>query len=209
MALADYLKDETQSYVSIASKYGVSLQAVKKRAGREGWVSLRQKSIQKVNQRLPEITGETVAMIDARQAQMGKVLQYIGLKAIIDKGLTPENFAQAKESMKDGAKIEREAVDAGAEERKKKYLSNLFNKAQVEYTYKEPITQSPRPLLAADPVNKLPEQTPSNKPMVDPKLLKQIQEQLSEIELKADELKKKLEVEQAEEENSTSLSGWY
>lgn len=49
-ALADYLKDETLSYASIASKYGVSLQAVKKRAGKEVWQSLRQKSIQKVNQ---------------------------------------------------------------------------------------------------------------------------------------------------------------
>ena len=47
-ALTDYLKDETLSYTSIASKYGVSLQAVKKRAGKEEWQNLRQKSIQKV-----------------------------------------------------------------------------------------------------------------------------------------------------------------
>lgn len=33
-ALADYLKEETMSYASIASKYGVSLQAVKKRLSR-------------------------------------------------------------------------------------------------------------------------------------------------------------------------------
>lgn len=31
-ALADYLKDETQGYASIARKHGVSLQAVKKKA---------------------------------------------------------------------------------------------------------------------------------------------------------------------------------
>jgi len=31
LALADYLKDETSSYASIARKHGVSLQAVKKR----------------------------------------------------------------------------------------------------------------------------------------------------------------------------------
>lgn len=83
-ALIEYLKDETSSYASIGKKYCVSLQAVKKRAGKEKWQELRQKSIQKVNQRLPEITGEAVAMIDARQAQMGKMLQYIGLKAIVE-----------------------------------------------------------------------------------------------------------------------------
>lgn len=52
-ALADYLKDGTQSYASMASKYGVSLQAVKKRAVTEGWVNLRQKSIQKVTKSYP------------------------------------------------------------------------------------------------------------------------------------------------------------
>lgn len=40
-ALNDYLNDERLSYASIASKYSISLQAVKKKAGKEGWQDLR------------------------------------------------------------------------------------------------------------------------------------------------------------------------
>lgn len=52
-ALIDYLSDETSSYSSIAEKYSVSVQAVKKRAAKEGWQDLKVKTIQKVDQKLP------------------------------------------------------------------------------------------------------------------------------------------------------------
>lgn len=94
-----------------------------------------------------------------------------------------------------------------------KYKGNygLFNNPTMarKYAIKESIIPSPRPLLAATPVNKPLEQTPSAKPIVDPKLLKQIQEQLLQIERNANRLKEKLEAKQAEIESSTSLSGWY
>lgn len=183
-ALADYLKDETQSYVSIARRYGVSLQAVKKRAGKEGWQDLRQKSIQKVNQRLPEITGEAVAMIDARQAQMGKTLQYIGLKAIVDKGLTPKNFAQAKESIKDGAKIEREAVDAGVEERERKEISNIFNRAREQYTWKD---------KAEKPQQKVEPPVSQIKAVPTINLPPYFEETLAEVQIRLEKLTKELD----------------
>lgn len=109
-ALADYLKNQAVSYASIAVKYGVSLQAVKKRAGKEGWVNLRQKSIQKVNQELPEKIREKIAEANARQAQIGKWLQWQGIKAIANKHLEPGNFTQAKDSIKEGVRIEREVL---------------------------------------------------------------------------------------------------
>lgn len=84
-ALADYLKDETQSYASIARKHGVSLQAVKKRAGKEKWQILRQESIQKANQELPELVGENIADINARQARFGKLLQAIAIREMKEK----------------------------------------------------------------------------------------------------------------------------
>lgn len=183
-ALADYLKDETQSYASIASKHGVSLQAVKKRAGKDGWQDLRQKSIQKVNQRLPEITGEAVAMIDARQAQMGKTLQYLGLKAIVDKGLVPETFAQARESIKDGAKIEREAVDAGAEERERKEMANIFNIARERYTWHDK-DEKPQQKIEP-PVNQIKEASAVNLPPY-------FEEKLAEVQIRLEKITKELD----------------
>lgn len=185
-ALVDYLKDETQSYASIARKHGVSLQAVKKRAAKEGWQDLRQRSIQKVNQRLPEITGEVVAMIDARQAQIGKMLQYIGLKAIVEKRLTPENFTQAKESIKDGAKIEREAIDAGTEERKRKELYNILNRERIKYGFDDDSEEVKKQKLPNS--IKKPVQIAPNTPAIDPQLLAEVQRRLEDIKKRVDRL---------------------
>ncbi len=215
-ALVDYLKDETQSYASVARKHGVSLQAVKKRASREEWQGLRQKSIQKVNQRLPEITGEAVAMINARHAQIGRALQAVALKVIKEKNLEPENFMQAVRSIAEGVKIERETLDM-KEARELKVRGGtdrwgVFNNPEMarKYAIKEiPIIQSPKPLLAVAPVNRPSDQTPSNKPVIDPKLLEQIQERLLQIQENANKLKGKLEAKQADIESSASLSGWH
>lgn len=233
-ALADYLRDETESYASVARKHGVSLQAVKKRAGKEGWQNLRQKSIQKVNQELPKLIGESVADVNARHAQIGRVFQAVALKAIKEKNLEPENFMQAVRSVVEGTKIERETF--GMKESKKvgevvgrgwgifnnpemakKYSINrykplgVFNNPAMakEASIKTPITQSPKPLLAAAPVNRPPEQTPFNKPMVDPQLLAKVQEGLSRISERLDEVKRKLETRKTESASANDrLTGW-
>ncbi|VVA43962.1 conserved hypothetical protein [Candidatus Roizmanbacteria bacterium] len=111
-ALADYLKDETTSYASISKRYGVSLQAVKKRAGKEKWQDLRQKSIQKVNQELPKLIGQSVADVSAKHAQLGQLLQHAALKIMKEKDLKPKNFIQALQSIKAGIEIERKALDS-------------------------------------------------------------------------------------------------
>ena len=100
-ALSDYLKDETTSYASISREHGVSLQAVKKRASKEGWVDLRQKSIQKVNQKLPELVGESIADMNARHVRFGKLLQASALREIKERDLKPENFIQATRAIVD------------------------------------------------------------------------------------------------------------
>lgn len=135
-ALVDYLKDEVQSYASIASKYGVSLQAVKKRAGKEGWQDLRQKSIQKVNQELPELVGESMAKTNARHIQMAISMQTIAVEAIKKLDTKSITYSQALQSVKIGIEIERKArgmdikdnredkftrVEAFIEESRKKY----------------------------------------------------------------------------------------
>ena len=131
-ALADYLKDETQSYSSIASKYGVSKMAVCARAKIENWQGLRQKTLLKVNQNLTDLVSESVADTNARQAQMGKLLQAIALKAIKDKDLKPENIIQAVRSIVDGIKIERQAL--GLDKPETTYpKQNIFRKADYEY----------------------------------------------------------------------------
>lgn len=133
-ALADYLKDETESYASIASKYGVSLQAVKKKAGKEGWQDFRRRSIQKVNQELPEMVGKSAAEINARQARLGKLLQYVALKAIKERNLKPDSLDQAVRSVVAGINLERKA--AGLDKPQTQTAVNvglLFNKKDVSW----------------------------------------------------------------------------
>lgn len=110
-ALIDYISDETSSYASIAQKYGVSVQAVKKRASKEKWQNLRTNTIQKVDQKLPEKLGEEIAIVNAKHAKIGRMLTRKGMRAINQHKLTPKNFDEAKESIKDGVRIEREALN--------------------------------------------------------------------------------------------------
>ena len=110
-ALIDYISDETTSYASIAAKYGVSVQAVKKRAGGEKWQALRTNTIQKVDQKLPEKLGEEIAQVNAKHAKIGRMLTKKGIKAINQHKLVPRNFDEAKESIKDGVRIERDALN--------------------------------------------------------------------------------------------------
>ncbi len=110
-ALIDYISDETASYASIAAKYGVSVQAVKKRASKEKWQNLRTNTIQKVDQKLPEKLGEEIAQVNAKHAKIGRMLTKKGIKAIKEHKLAPKKFDEAKESIKDGIRIEREALN--------------------------------------------------------------------------------------------------
>jgi len=109
-ALFDYVNDETSSYASIASKYGVSIQSVKNRAAKEDWQDLRRKTIQKVNQLLPEKVGESIAEVNARHARLGKYLQKIGLEAIESNCLTPKNWNEAKQALVGGFDLEAKAL---------------------------------------------------------------------------------------------------
>lgn len=212
-ALADYLKDETQSYTSIARRYGVSKQSVVKRAVKESWQDLRHKTLLEVDQKLTEIVGEDIAIVNARQAQIGRALQALALKTIQDKDFKPENFIQAMRVIVAGVKIERETLDMREAKREGEVVGRswgIFNNPEMakEYSMRKPVTQSPKPLLAV-PVNKPPEQVLSNKPLVDPKVLEQIQERLLEMQGNLNRLKKKLDAKQAEIQPSTSLSGWH
>ncbi|MBI4029390.1 MAG: hypothetical protein HY376_03415 [Candidatus Blackburnbacteria bacterium] len=86
------------------------MQAVKKRAGKEGWQDLRQKTVQKVDQKLPEKLGESIAEVTARHAQVGKALQAEGIQAIKG-GMKPQSFKDARLSLLSGIEIERRALD--------------------------------------------------------------------------------------------------
>lgn len=110
-ALIEYISNETSSYASIARKYGVSLQAVKQRASKEKWQNLRTTTIQKVDQKLPEKLGEEIAQVNAKHAKIGRMLTKKGIKAINQHKFTPKNFDEAKESIKDGVRIERDALN--------------------------------------------------------------------------------------------------
>lgn len=206
-ALADYLKDQTESYASIARKHGVSLQAVKKRAGKEGWVDLRQKSIQKVNQELPKKIGDKIAEANARQAKIGNWLQWQGVKAIAEKRLEPKNFTQARDSIKEGIKIEQEALENARQHEPSIFTSPEFRK---EYEYDDDSEEAQKPKSPVIPSAPKPVQTTPNTPVVDPQLLAKIQEGLSRMSERLDEVKRKLETKKTENASANDrLTGWF
>lgn len=131
-ALVDYIYDVTASYASIASKYGVSLQAVKKRASRDGWQELRRKTIQKVNQGLPEKVGETLAEVNARHAQIGIELQKMAADAIESGRVQPRTFNEARQMLVDGVKIERDALNLDQIPRQPQAVQINFGSQEVE-----------------------------------------------------------------------------
>lgn len=108
-ALIDYLKDEKSSYASIAIKYRVSLQSVKKRGVKDGWQELRRKTITIVDQKLSEKVADRLIEIKERQARLGVLLQMKALKIIKEE--SPKNYEEAVRAIKTGIKIEREALD--------------------------------------------------------------------------------------------------
>ena len=114
-ALADYIGDETLSYANIAQKYGVSTHAVELQAKEGNWVEQRENTKVKIRQNLGEKTAETIANVTARHIQTAKILQSKGLKKIIGdpqqniEGSDPENFGEARQSVKDGVDIERKS----------------------------------------------------------------------------------------------------
>lgn len=108
-ALTDYLKDDTLSYADIAKKYGVSKQAVTKRAVKEEWQVLRTRTLLKVDQMLPEKIGESIAEVKARQVYEAKLLQKAALEAL-RAGIKPENMREVVHSIVAGIKIERKVL---------------------------------------------------------------------------------------------------
>lgn len=134
-ALADYLKDETSSYASIANKHNVSKQSVVKRAAKENWQNLRSKTLLKVDQKLTEIIGEDIAIINARHAQIGKIMQSIALKAIKD--LEPRTIAEAINSIKTGVEIERKAlgIDEQIKPDKNQKIMDIIETDRKEYGF--------------------------------------------------------------------------
>ncbi len=204
-ALADYLKDGAASYTSIASKYAVSLQAVKKRASKENWQDLRRKSIQKVNQELPEKIGGRIAEANARQAKIGKWLQWQGIKAIAEKQLEPKNFTQARDSIKEGIKIESEALESASQ----REPIGIFNREDIYWEDDDPAEKQKQKALVAAyvqrPIQKIPDT-----PAIDLQLLAKVQERLIRVSEKFDEVKNKLETRKTENNPANDrLTGWF
>lgn len=113
-ALSDYLADETYSYASIAQKYGVSLQAVKKRASKKRWAILRRETILKVDQKLSEKIGNELVQVNLEHAKIGQQLQKQGMDFINSNKSKIKNGRQAISLVKAGVEIERRALGADA-----------------------------------------------------------------------------------------------
>lgn len=82
IAALAYVSDSSQSYESIARKFGISKTAVKNKAAQENWQNLRLKTNTKVLLDLPERAAESITEILARHLETAKMLQRLGLEAL-------------------------------------------------------------------------------------------------------------------------------
>jgi hypothetical protein len=110
-ALSSYLSDETQSYQTIAKKYGVSKRAVVKHAEAAKWQDIKAKTALKVHQKLPNLIGQEIAQINARHIKIARILQGEAIKALGDPKIALKSFRDILDTMKLGVEIERKATN--------------------------------------------------------------------------------------------------
>ena len=108
-ALVDYLTDETVSYNSLATKYGVSKRAIVNHAKQDNWQDLRTTTSLKVHQKLPEVIGNSLAEVSIKQVDVANKLIKSGLDAITE-GRTPKTPQDARLFIVSGIDIERKAM---------------------------------------------------------------------------------------------------
>lgn len=80
----DYLSDATNSYASLAKKYGVALKTLQDRATREGWSELRQDLSEKAFSDFTQKLLDTKSEAQSRHLQHWQNLQALANKSIID-----------------------------------------------------------------------------------------------------------------------------
>lgn len=108
-----YISREDISYADLTTKFGVSETAIKEhqKTLSENWPEIRKIVAAKVSQRLPEKLGENIADVTARHAKIGRAMQQKGLEALQSVSIEPKETFMVKEYLKDGVKIEREALN--------------------------------------------------------------------------------------------------
>ena len=132
----EYISDESISHKDIAEKYGVTREQVSRMAIRNKWTELREKTRQEVTRRLPETAGEELSKINARHIQTARILQTVGMRAILGDTehnvaqLHPKTFDQARNAVETGVTIERKATGLDKSEQSPKV--NILNLIQGE-----------------------------------------------------------------------------
>ncbi|KKP64697.1 MAG: hypothetical protein UR61_C0041G0004 [candidate division WS6 bacterium GW2011_GWE1_34_7] len=109
-ALTEYITDPSKSYRDIATEFGVSHTAVENRAKKENWTQLRDETMAKVRQKLPETTSNKITEAINQEIDIAKLLIANGLTAIQRLSLNPNNWQSAKEAIKDGVTMRRKAL---------------------------------------------------------------------------------------------------
>jgi uncharacterized protein YjcR len=109
-ARLDYVTDESMSYVKIAEKYKLNESTVKRHALKNGWVDLRQATLQRATELLPEKAGEQIANFQAEKLKIGKALIDASMTALEKEGNKPNGFKQVREGIVSGYKIATEAM---------------------------------------------------------------------------------------------------
>lgn len=108
-ARTDYIADQTQSYASIAKKYGVSDVAVENHAKKEKWQELRKISLAKVGEVLVQKKIKTIAELNAQHEAIGESITIRALKEIQEKDYRPKGFRSAVSAINAGINISRKA----------------------------------------------------------------------------------------------------
>lgn len=113
----EYTSNPQETLLSLAGKYNVHVDTLKKRAAKEDWTKLRQDTAQLIHQKTTEKVADKIASVNARQAGLGVALQGMAIKAIQEKNEdgTPKIQAKSVDEVRllalTGVTIERKALN--------------------------------------------------------------------------------------------------
>lgn len=116
-AKMDYISNPQETYLSIAGRYRVNHQTVKKKALRENWTRARLNTLQMVDKKATEKVGNKIADVNARQAGIGVAIQGMAIKAMQEKNaqgnpvIKPKTTDDIRLLALTGVTIERKALN--------------------------------------------------------------------------------------------------
>ena len=109
---AEYIRDQSSSYRSLAKKYGVTKDAICNKAKKEGWIDLRRQRIDKTATAVVDACATKEAEKAIRIYEIADIAMEVILGKLIAGGLLPQDVKSLTGALKDIAAVKGIQTDA-------------------------------------------------------------------------------------------------